>query len=73
MSLLKEKDRQHLLKEFAALQQPVNILGFTQEVECQYCSETRLIAEEVAGLSDKITLEIYDFVADRKKVGIGFS
>lgn len=68
MSLLKEKDRQHLLKEFAALQAPVKILVFTQELECDYCSDTRLIAEEVAGLSDKITLEIYDFVADRQRV-----
>ncbi len=68
MSLLKEKDRQHLLKEFAALREPVKLLVFTQEMECQYCSETRLIAEEVASLSDKITLEIYDFVADREMV-----
>jgi glutaredoxin-like protein len=68
MSLLKEKDRQHLLKEFAALQALVKILVFTQEMECYYCSDTRLIAEEVASLSDKITLEIYDFVSDRQRV-----
>ncbi|MCL4303733.1 MAG: thioredoxin family protein [Anaerolineae bacterium] len=68
MALLKEKDRQYLLKEFATLPDPVNLLVFTQEVECQYCSDTRLIAEEIAHLSDKITLEIYDFVADREVV-----
>jgi glutaredoxin-like protein len=68
MSLLKEKDRQHLIKEFAALQAPVKILVFTQEMECDYCSDTRLIAEEVASLSDKIALEIYDFVADQQIV-----
>jgi len=68
MSLLKEKDRQHLIEEFKSLQQPVNILVFTQETECQYCRETRLIAEEIAGLSDKISLEIYDFVADKAVV-----
>ncbi len=65
MALLKEKDRQHLLKEFAALNQPVKLLLFTQEMECQYCSDTRMIAEEVAGLSDQISLEVYDFVADQ--------
>jgi glutaredoxin-like protein len=68
MSLLKEKDRQHLLKEFAGLREPVKLLVFTQELECQYCSDTRLIAEEIAGLSDKISLEVYDFVADREVV-----
>lgn len=68
MSLLKEKDRQHLLQEFAGLREPVKLLVFTQEMECQYCSDTRLIAEEIAGLSDKVTLEVYDFVADRAVV-----
>jgi glutaredoxin-like protein len=68
MSLLKEKDRQQLIKEFTALQAPVKILVFTQEVECQYCSDTRLIAEEIASLSDKITLDVYDFMADRPVV-----
>jgi glutaredoxin-like protein len=65
MSLLKAEDRQHLIKEFESLQQPVSILVFTQERECQYCRETRLIAEEIVGLSDKISLEIYDLVADQ--------
>lgn len=65
MSLLKENDRQHLIEEFKSLQQPVKILVFTQETECQYCRETRLIAGEIADLSDKISLEIYDFMADQ--------
>lgn len=66
MSLLKEKDRQQLIKEFEALQWPVKLVVFTQELECQFCVETRMIAEEVAALSDKITLEIYDFVRDQE-------
>jgi glutaredoxin-like protein len=66
MSLLKEEDRQYLLRKFEALQQPVKILAFTQEMECEYCRDTRLIAEEVASLSPKISLEVYDFVADRQ-------
>ena len=65
MALLKEKDRQRLLQEFSTLQQPVRLLLFTQEVECEYCSDTRLIVEEVAGLSDRLSLETYDFVADQ--------
>lgn len=68
MSLIKEKDRQHLIKEFEALREPVKILVFTQEMECEYCRETRAIAEEVASLSPKISLEIYDFVADQQVV-----
>jgi glutaredoxin-like protein len=66
MALLKEKDKNHLIKEFEGLTQPVKILMFTQENECQYCSETRTISEEVAHLSDKISLEVYDFVNDKE-------
>ena len=68
MALLKEEDRQHLIKEFEALQNPVKLLMFTQEFECQYCQETRMIAEEVAELSDLISVEVYDFVADKEVV-----
>lgn len=66
MSLLREEDRQHLLNEFKALKTPVKLVVFTQEMECQYCKETRMIAEELAGLSDKILLEVYDFAADKE-------
>ncbi len=68
MGLLKDEDRQHLMKEFEALKDPVKILVFTQELECQYCEETRMIAEEVADLSTKISVEVYDFVADQEAV-----
>jgi glutaredoxin-like protein len=66
MALLSEQDQEHLRNEFAGLQQPVKLIVFTQEFECQYCRETRQIAEEVADLSDKIDLEVYDFVADKE-------
>ncbi len=65
MALLGDKDRQYLVKEFGALKNPVKLIVFTQQFECQYCRETREIAQEVAGLSDKITLEVYDFEADK--------
>jgi glutaredoxin-like protein len=66
MPLLKEEDRQSLIKEFEALQNPVKLVMFTQELECQYCRETRMIAEEVAELSDMISLEVYNFVTDKE-------
>lgn len=65
MSLLNEQDRQYLAEKFQAIQYPVKLVLFTQEFECQFCRETRQIAEEVAALSDKISLEIKDFVKDK--------
>lgn len=64
MALLKEEDRQHLIEHFKGLETPVKLVVFTQEMECQYCKETRMIAEELADLSDRISLEVYDFVND---------
>ena len=66
MPLLKDKDRQYLTEQFETLDLPVKLIVFTQEFECHYCAETRQIAEELAALSDNITLEVYDFVADKE-------
>ena len=66
MALLREEDKQHLINEFKALDAPAKVIVFTQEFECQYCRETRMIAEEVSALSDKISLEVYDFVKDEE-------
>jgi glutaredoxin-like protein len=68
MTLLKESDQQQLKNQFEALEAPVKLVMFTQEMECQYCSETRQISEEVASLSDKISVEVYDFVRDQEIV-----
>jgi glutaredoxin-like protein len=67
MALLKDKEREFLQKEFAALSASVRLVVFTQEFECQFCSETRQIAEEIAGLSDKIEAEVYDFIEDKEQ------
>lgn len=66
MPLISEGDAEHLKHEFEeTLVDPVKLLVFTQSTECQFCAETRQIAEEIAELSDKISVEVYDFVADK--------
>ncbi|MGB9740508.1 MAG: protein disulfide oxidoreductase [Candidatus Bathyarchaeia archaeon] len=68
MSLIPEEHKGHIRSEFEEkLENPVKIVMFTQEVECQYCAQTRQLLSEIAALSDKIELEIYDFVADAEK------
>lgn len=68
MPLISDKDAEYLRKEFETnLVEPVKLVMFTQEVECQFCAETRQIVEEIAELSDTIAVEIYDFVADKGK------
>ena len=66
MTLINENDQAYLTNEFAGLKKPVKLIVFSQEFECQYCHETRQIAEEITALSDKLSLELYDFVADKE-------
>jgi glutaredoxin-like protein len=47
---------------------PVTLTVFTQEFECDYCKETRELAEELAGTTDKIRLEVFEFMKDKEKV-----
>ncbi|HPM76605.1 MAG TPA: thioredoxin family protein [bacterium] len=68
MGLLKEKDAKQLRDAFAQLPHEVKLLFFTQEFECQHCQITRELVTELAGLSDKITLETYNFVTDKQVV-----
>jgi glutaredoxin-like protein len=68
MSLIPDDKKELLTNELKEkLENPVRILMFTQEIECRFCSDTRQLAQELATLSDKITTEVYDFVADADK------
>ncbi len=61
MPLLQEQDREFLIEKFADLQNPINLIVFTQEDDCQYCTETAELAAELTELSDKINLETVDY------------
>ena len=68
MSLIPDDKKELLKNDFKEkLVDPVKIVMFTQEFECRFCSDTRKLAQELATLNDKITVEIYDFVADALK------
>jgi len=61
-----DKETQNQVSELlAAVTSPVVLHMFTQDFECGYCKETRQIAEEVAELSDKVTVEVHDFVDEK--------
>jgi glutaredoxin len=63
--MIPEERRKYLAEELARkLLNPVRLVVFTQEYECPYCAQTRSLLGELAGLSDKLSVEVYDFVAD---------
>lgn len=62
---LMDQDTQNQVRSLlSAIKTPVTLHMFTQELECGYCQETHQIAEEVAELSDLVTLKTSDFVQD---------
>jgi glutaredoxin-like protein len=74
MPLISASDQQMLRDLFAQrMQSDVTITYFTQHdsvltvpgQECDLCKETRELLEEVADLSDKLHLQVKDFVRDR--------
>lgn len=68
--MIPEEHKPHLKEELqAGLKDPVRVVLFTQEIECEFCKESRELVTEVAELApDKIKTEIYDFVKDADKV-----
>ena len=65
MAVLKDKDKEKVKEIFKDIDHDVTIVMFTQEIECPHCEMTRTMLEEVSGLSDRISLEVHDFVADK--------
>jgi len=53
---------------FNSLQGDVALIHFTTErSDCMYCPETKQLLEEIAPISDKVHLEIYDIEKDAEK------
>jgi glutaredoxin-like protein len=68
MGLLSERDRRAIEDRLKGMEHPVKLINFTQELECPTCRETRQLLREVRELSDKLSLEVYDFQLDKERV-----
>ena len=68
--MLQEQDRIEIKKRLEEMKGPVRLAFFTQQLAgtCQYCSETEQLLKQVSELSDKLTLDIYNFVNDKEEV-----
>jgi len=65
-SMLDDKIKGQIQELFADLKHPVEILFFGSDDKnrCQYCVETQQLLNEVSGLSDLISLTVYDLNQD---------
>jgi len=59
-------DAKKVQEILSQLPRTVTLTYFTQELECQFCRETRQLVEELRDLSqEKIKLEIFNFINDK--------
>lgn len=63
MAILRDSDREKVKERLDGIDSTVTLVVFTQETECDYCRETRELVEELGALSDKLSVEVKDFVA----------
>ncbi|MCK4940730.1 thioredoxin family protein [candidate division WOR-3 bacterium] len=75
MAVLDDKVKEEVKDMLKDLKESVKLVVFTQDSlistpghECETCRDNRLLMEEVAALSDKISVEVYDFAKDKERV-----
>ncbi len=66
--LIDEKAKTELQPVLAALVNPVRLVFFTQENSCPGCAAQEELLRDLSSLSDKLKLEIYDFVLNGDQV-----
>ena len=66
MLSLKPGDLKWMERTLHELQDDVTFVYFTEEANCRHCRQERELLEEVAGLANRLHLEVYNFVADRE-------
>lgn len=71
MPLLDDKVKKEVAEAFKNLKNPVKLIVFTRDdsiavpgVDCHTCRDNQLLIDEIAQLSDKITVQYYDFLKD---------
>lgn len=67
--MLSENVRAQVRRRLEAMEHPVKLVYFRARKSSDFGEETQKLLEEVAGLSEKLSLEIHDFAADADVVG----
>ncbi len=63
VELLDKEVREQVRERLASLEKPVRIVYFTEKLACGACAQQRGLLEELARLSKKISVEVYELTA----------
>lgn len=62
--LLNDDIIEQIQEVFRDLKNPVHLMFFGSKHDCPYCDDTRQLVEEVAAVSDLLSIAVYDMEAD---------
>jgi len=68
MGLIQEADAVEIRRRLQEMVSPVTIIHFTQELNLELGAETLQLMKELAPLSDKLSLQVFNFLLDQEKV-----
>ncbi len=66
-TLLSEQSRKTIRDRLAEISNPVTLVHFTQELECETCPDALRMMRELSALSDKLSLDVYNLQIDREQ------
>ena len=67
MGLLRDSDVEEIRTRLAEMVSPVKLVHFTQELNLEYGRQTQELLEELSAISDKLSLEKYNYLLDQEK------
>jgi alkyl hydroperoxide reductase subunit AhpF len=68
MGLIGDEAAQEIRERLNEMSNPVRLIHFTQELNLEYGREAKQLVEELAGLSDKLSVEVLNFQLDKERV-----
>jgi len=68
MGLIRDADAVEIRKRLEEVENPVTIIHFTQELNLELGAETLQLVKELAPLSDRLSLQVFNFLLDKEKV-----
>jgi alkyl hydroperoxide reductase subunit AhpF len=68
MGLIGEADAVEIRERLSEMANPVRLIHFTQELNLEYGREAKQLVEELGGMSDKLSVEICNFLLDKDRV-----
>jgi len=67
MDFFNENIKKEVKEQLNKLEDDVQLIYFSQKVDCQFCEEVKKLLSELSALSNKLKFVEYNFQNDRSK------